>query len=89
MLRILGQSSGYRGGEISDLYARGIVNNVATFHQNIIAGDASNPTVHPGVNATLVTILDREAGNRGGRLTMKELLREDKRVESDLTGLKA
>ena len=36
------------------------------------------PDVHPG----------REAGFRHGRLTMEELLKENRRVEVDLSGLK-
>ena len=89
LVRMLGQSSGYRGGEIENLYARGIVSNVATFHQSIIDGDCANPTVEPSVNATLVTILGREAAKRGGRLAMDELLRENERIEPDLSGLTA
>jgi hypothetical protein len=41
------------------------------------------------VDGCLTCILGREAGLRNGRLTMEELLKEDKHYAIDLTGLKA
>jgi hypothetical protein len=37
----------------------------------------------------LTAILGREAASRATRLAMDELLKEDKRIELDLSGLKA
>jgi myo-inositol 2-dehydrogenase / D-chiro-inositol 1-dehydrogenase len=75
--------------EVVDLYAAGAKRNVASFHQDVIAGKTDNPTVRRAVDGCLTCILGREAGLRHGRLTMEELLKENKRIEVDLTGLKA
>lgn len=40
------------------------------------------------VDSALACILGREAASRRVRLTMEELLKENKRLEVDLTGLK-
>jgi hypothetical protein len=86
---VRGGSAPYESGEISGLYQAGAVRNIITFHQNIIGGEFSNPTVEPSVNSTLATILGREAARRRKRLSMEELIREDRRIEADLTGLDA
>jgi hypothetical protein len=48
-----------------------------------------NSTVPRAVDGALTCILGRETGLRHTRLTMDELIRENKRVELDLSGLKA
>lgn len=78
----------YDGGDVADLYRAGAVRNIAAFHGNITKGDFSNPTVEPSVNSTLATILGREAARRRTRLTMDEIIKENKRIEVDLSGLK-
>ena len=57
-----------------------------TFHQYVIEGQHDNPTVRRTIDGTLTAILGREAGHRGVRLTMAELLRETS-VSADLSGL--
>ncbi len=86
---IRGNKGGYRGGEVTDLYNSGIKRNLDTFHRSIVNGLYDNPTVEPSVNATLACILGREAAKRNTQLTWDELIRENKKVEIDLTGLKA
>jgi len=88
-VRILGNRGGYRGGEVADLYPRGAERNIDTFHKSIVNGIYDNPTVEPSVNATLATILGREAAKRNTKLTWDEVIRENKRLEVDLTGLQA
>lgn len=87
--RMLGISTGWAGGDVVELYAQGARRNIATFHDSITKGDTSNPTAEPGVTATLATILGREAAVRGARLTWDEMMKENKRVEPDLSGLTA
>ncbi|NQU26029.1 MAG: Gfo/Idh/MocA family oxidoreductase [Candidatus Nealsonbacteria bacterium] len=82
-------SQPYKGGEIDNLYTAGAVRNIDTFHKNITGGDFANPTVEPSVDSTLATILGREAALRRTKMTMEELLKENKRIEPDLRGLKA
>jgi len=69
-----------------DLYRAGAVRNIASFYEDVIAGRCENPTVRRAVNGCLTCILGREAAARRTRLTMDELLRENRRIEVDLTG---
>jgi predicted dehydrogenase len=74
--------------EVVDLYAAGAKRNVAAFYESIAAGRCDNPSVRRAVDSCLTCILGREAAARRGRLTMAELLKENKRIELDLSGLK-
>jgi predicted dehydrogenase len=87
-VRILGNRGGYRGGDIVNLYPSGAERNIDTFHKCVTKGIYDNPTVEPSVNSTLATILGREATERNTKLTWDEIIRENKRLEVDLTGLK-
>jgi len=78
----------FGGGEVVSLYEQGAVRNIAEFHRRIVDGQCDNPTVRRAVDGVLVSILGREAGHRGVRLTMDEILKENKKLEVDLTGLK-
>jgi predicted dehydrogenase len=79
----------FPGGQVENLYAAGAVRNIAAFHQNVCEGRFENETARRAVDGALVCILGREAAARRTRLTMDELLKENKRLEVDLTGLKA
>lgn len=68
-------------------YVGAATRNVADFYQNITEGHFENATVKRAVDGHLAAILGREAAARGRRLTMAELLAENKRLEVDLTGL--
>ena len=86
---IRGGSHHYPGGSIDNLYAAGATRNIATFYQDIVAGNVANETVRMGIDSCLATILAREACLRKGTMTMDELLKENRRIEPDLTGLKS
>jgi predicted dehydrogenase len=73
---------------VVNLYEAGAVRNIATFYQDVTGGRFENPTVKRAVDGCLTCILGREAGLRHGRLTMEELLRENRRREMDTSGLK-
>jgi len=79
----------YGGGKVEDLYKEGAVRNIATFYQSIVEGQFDNPTVRRAVDGTLTAILGREAAFRGARMTMEELLKENRKIEVDLSGLEA
>lgn len=83
-----GNRGGYAGGQVENLYVNGIKRNLDVFHKNIIAGDCSNPTAKTGVNSTLTTILGREAAARNINLTWDKMIKENKKLEVDYTGLK-
>lgn len=87
-VRILGNRGGYRGGEVINLYPRGAEQNIDTFYKCVSNGIYENPTVEPSVNATLTTILGREAAKRNTKLTWDEVIRENKKLEVDFAGLK-
>ena len=74
--------------QAADLYPNGAKRNIAAFHADIVAGRFENRTVRRAVDGCLTCILGREAGLRNGRLTMEELLKENKRYDIDLTGLR-
>ena len=78
----------FGGGSVEDLYKLGAARNIATFYQSIVEQRFDNPTVQRAVDGTLTAILGREAALRGVRLTMDELLRENRKLEVNLTGLK-
>jgi predicted dehydrogenase len=78
----------FRGGKTSDIYREGAVSNIAAFHEAIGKGDASNPTVAPSVQSTLVSILGRNAAYQGRLVRWEELGRDDRRLSADLDGLR-
>jgi myo-inositol 2-dehydrogenase / D-chiro-inositol 1-dehydrogenase len=84
---VLRGKEAYRGDE-PNLYTTGTEVNIREFHQFIAAGQCDNPTVGPSVRSNLTAVLGREAGYRRGEVTLAELLREDRRLEPDLSGLK-
>ena len=88
-VRILARNGGWRGGDVVNLYLAGAERNIDTFHKGITGGVYDNPTLDPSINATLTAILGREAARRRTKLTLDEVLRENRRLEPDLTGLKA
>lgn len=79
----------FGGGTIANLYLEGAQRNIAAFYQAVTEGRTDNPTVRRAVDGALTTILGREAAARQTRLTMDELLKENKRLDVDLKGLKA
>jgi predicted dehydrogenase len=86
---IRGGAKHFGGGTIANLYLEGAQRNIASFHQAVAEGRFDNPTVRRAVDGALTTILGREAAARHTRLTMDELLKENKRLDVDLRGLKA
>jgi len=87
-VRILGNRTGYRGGDVVNLYPRGAERNIDTFHRCVTQGDCTNSTIEPSINATLATILGREAARRRTKLTLNDVLKENRRLEPNLSGLK-
>ena len=86
---VRGGPQAYSGGKIENLYDAGTVRNIASFYDAVIKGETSNPTVKQAVDSALVCILGREAAARRTPLTMEQLLKENKKLEVDLSGLKA
>ncbi|MBI9017693.1 MAG: Gfo/Idh/MocA family oxidoreductase [Phycisphaerae bacterium] len=78
----------YTGGSTSTIYHQGAVNNIADFHRNIMGKNYINNTVAESVRSNLVTILGRTAAYQKRRVTWNELLRDTKKMDVRLDGLK-
>jgi myo-inositol 2-dehydrogenase/D-chiro-inositol 1-dehydrogenase len=78
----------FGGGPVENLYEAGAKRNIATFHDSVLGGRFDNPTVRRSVDGCLTCILGREAAARHTRMTMDELIKENRRLEVDLSGLK-
>lgn len=75
--------------DVVNLYEAGARRNIATFRRNVLEGKVDDSTVRRAVDTCLTTILGREAGRRRARITMAQLLKENRRLEVNLKGLKA
>ncbi len=78
----------YKGGSTGNLYTEGAQVNIQEFHQAVTQRQYANPTVAPSVRANLTAVLGREAGYRRDEVTLAELVRENRRLEFDLGGLR-
>ena len=85
---IRGGPKHYSGATSSGIYADGAKANIAEFHRCVTQGDFDNSTAHRSVDSHLTAMLGREAAARKTRLTMDELIKEDKKLDPDLHGLK-
>lgn len=74
---------------VVDLYPNGMKRNIAMFYDAVTTNQFDNPTVRRAVDGCLTCILGREAALRRERLTMDQILKENKRLELDLSGLKS
>jgi hypothetical protein len=74
---------------VDDLYTTGVRVNIEEFHQAILKGDCANPTVVPSVRSNLTAVLGREAAYQRKELTLAALVKEGKKLEPDLSGLKS
>jgi len=76
-------------GEMNNLFTDGVVRNIATFHDSILKGDCSNPTVAPSVRSNLTTILGRTAAYQKREVAWEEIMTANEKLEANLRGLKA
>ena len=74
---------------MTNLYSTGAEANIATFHESILKGNFSNPTVSESVRSNLTTILGRTAAYRKGTVTWEEMMKANENYSVDLSGLKA
>ena len=78
----------YGGGNVESLYDQGAIRNIAAFYRNIVEGRFDNPSLSQAVDDSLTAVLGREAAARRRCVTMDELIKENKELEFDLSGLK-
>ncbi len=78
----------FGGGNVENLYLSGAQRNIDRFHREICAESFANDTCQRAVDGVLTCVLGYEAGARHARLTMEGLLKENRRMEVDLRGLK-
>jgi predicted dehydrogenase len=74
---------------VDNLYDSGTVVNINEFHDAILKGDCSNPTVAPSVRSNLAAILGREAAYSRSEISLADLLKQGKKLEPNLKGLKS
>jgi myo-inositol 2-dehydrogenase / D-chiro-inositol 1-dehydrogenase len=79
----------YKGGNVGNLYTTGAQTNIREFHQCVTEGKYTNETVAPSVRSNLTAVLGREAGYRGGELTLAALLKEGQKLVPVLDGVKS
>jgi len=84
---VRGGKQNYGGGKVENLYKAGAQRNIATFYQQVTQAQVDNVTVACGVDSALTCILGREAAIRNTKVTMEEVLKENKKLEVDLKGL--
>jgi predicted dehydrogenase len=84
---VRGGAKHYSGGS-GDIFKEGVVKNIAAFHQNVVEGHYENLSAQRAVDGTLTAILGREAAARRCFLTMDDLIKENKRLEVNLEGMK-
>lgn len=87
--------AGFRNSEdnfdaaVENLYEAGASRNIAAFYRDVTENRFENGTPQRAVDSVLACILGREAAKRNERLTMDQLLKENKRLEVNLHGLKS
>jgi hypothetical protein len=85
---LLGGDKHYGGGQVENLYPAGAQRNVNTFYELITQSQCANETVQRAVDGTLTAILGREAATRRTKMTMDELIKENRKLELDTKDLK-
>jgi predicted dehydrogenase len=78
----------YGGGTVEELYSAGAERNIRRFYEEVTSGNFQNETCQRAVDGVLTCVLGYEAAARRTRLTMETIIRENKRLEVDLRGLK-
>jgi hypothetical protein len=79
----------YDGGNVGNLYTTGTQINIDEFHQFITQGQVENPTVAASVRSNMTAILGREAAYRRREVSWDELVRENQKLDLDLSWAKA
>ena len=79
----------YGGRNVESLYDQGAIRNIATFYENIVASRCDNLSVQQAVDDALTATLGREAATRRSGVTMEEILKENRELPFDLSGLKS
>jgi len=85
---VRGGKQHYAGGRVENLYDAGAIRNIAAFYEAVTARQFTNETVQKAVDSALVCILGREAAARRVQLTMEQVLKENRKLEVSLQGLK-
>ncbi len=79
----------YRGGNTGPVFTEGCIQNIKDFYKNITEGNFANETVAPSVRSNLTCILGRESAYKKAPLTWADMMKEARKVDPKLEGLKA
>lgn len=86
--KVHGGPKHFVGKTSGGIYDEGAKANVAEFYRCVTQGDFSNPTAQRAFDGTITAILGREAMAGRKMMTMDELIRENRKLEVDIKGLK-
>ncbi len=75
-------------GKTDGLYKEGSVQQVRIFRESILGGNFENPTVPNAVETNLLCLFARFAAEQKRTVTWEELLKDTRRAQPDLAGLK-
>jgi myo-inositol 2-dehydrogenase / D-chiro-inositol 1-dehydrogenase len=86
---VRGGKQHFGGGKVENLYNAGATRNIAAFYDAVTKGNTSNATVQHAIDSALTCILGREAAARRIKLTMDQVIKENKKLDVELKGLKS
>jgi hypothetical protein len=76
-------------GKTDNLYKEGSVQQVRIFRENITGGKFENATVPNAVETNLLCLFAKFAAEKKRTVSWEELLKDTRKAEWDLSGLKA
>ena len=79
----------YHGGRTNAIYKEGAQTNIKSFHELVGKKDVANTTVDVSVMSNLIAIMGRMAAYSGRTVTWDEVMKSSKKLDANLSGLKA
>ena len=86
---LLGKNKEYLAGKTGTIFQAGVVANIAALHKMITTGDFANPTVAPGVQSNIITIMGRTAAYQRRLVTWNEIVNCTERLDAKLSCAKS
>ena len=76
-------NSHFKGGSSGNIFTDGATTNIATFYDNIVNNNFTNPTVAPSVRSTLTTVLGRTAAYTGEKTYWADMIKKNEKLDAD------
>ncbi len=84
IVTIEGKSDTWQGGQSSDIYEKGAVNNIKDFHNSIKSGKYLN-NLEESANSALTCILGRMSAYQNRTVTWEEMLNSGEKFETEIS----